>query len=412
MVKGRATINVAFLSTYPPRVCGIATFTEDLVSEIDKIAPLYNPFVNTNVIAISDDIYLYNEKVIKELKQFEKESYFDVAQFINDSEIDLLVIQHEYGIYGGEYGEYLNCLVDNIKKPFIVVLHTVLLNPTDKQKYIVNYLGSKAVKVVTMAKNTIELLVNIYGIPEEKIVHIPHGVPINTQVDREKLKKEFGLEGRFVISTFGLIGPGKGIEYAIEALSKVKDEIPNIMYLILGRTHPGIIKHSGESYRDKLMNMVKEYNLENHVMFVNRYLTLDEILKYLQLSDIYITPYLSKEQAVSGTLSYALASGKVIISTSYRYAEELLADGRGILVDFRDSDAIAKAIKEIYYNKDLRESIEKKAFEYGKNMWWNVVAERYIKLFDEIVNKKIETFSGRGWKKWNLFAPEMNIYSD
>jgi len=158
--------------------------------------------------------------------------------------------------------------------------------------------------------------------------------------------------------------------------------------------------------------MVKEYNLENHVMFVNRYLTLDEILKYLQLSDVYITPYLSKEQAVSGTLSYALASGKVIISTSYRYAEELLADGRGILVDFRDSDAIAKAIKEVYYNKDLRESIEKKAFEYGKNMWWNVVAERYIKLFDEIVNKKIETFSGRGWKKWNLFAPEMNIYSD
>jgi glycosyltransferase involved in cell wall biosynthesis len=323
-----------------------------------------------------------------------------------------LVIQHEYGIYGGEYGEYLHYLVDNIKKPFIVVLHTVLLNPTDKQKYIVNYLGSKAVKVVTMAKNTIELLVNIYGIPEEKIVHIPHGVPINTQVDREKLKKEFGLEGRFVISTFGLIGPGKGIEYAIEAISKVKDEIPNIMYLILGRTHPGIVKHSGESYRNKLMNMVKEYNLENHVMFVNRYLTLDEILKYLQLSDVYITPYLSKEQAVSGTLSYALASGKVIISTSYRYAEELLADGRGILVDFRDSDAIAKAIKEVYYNKDLRESIEKKAFEYGKNMWWNVVAERYIKLFDEIVNKKIETFSGRGWKKWNLFAPEMNIYSD
>ncbi len=203
MVKGRATINVAFLSTYPPRVCGIATFTEDLVSEIDKIAPLYNPFINTNVIAISDDIYLYNEKVIKELKQFEKESYFDVAQFINDLEIDLLVIQHEYGIYGGEYGEYLHYLVDNIKKPFIVVLHTVLLNPTDKQKYIVNYLGSKAVKVVTMAKNTIELLVNIYGIPEEK----------------------------------------KGIEYAIEAISKVKDEIPNIMYLILGRTHPGIIKH-------------------------------------------------------------------------------------------------------------------------------------------------------------------------
>uniref|UniRef100_A0A7C3MHV3 Glycosyltransferase n=1 Tax=Dictyoglomus thermophilum TaxID=14 RepID=A0A7C3MHV3_DICTH len=412
MVKDRVVINVAFLSTYPPRVCGIATFTEDLVSEIDKIAPLYNPFVNTNVIAISDDFYLYDEKVIKELKQFEEESYFEVAQFINESDIDLLVIQHEYGIYGGEYGEYLLHLVDNTKKPFIFVLHTVLLNPIDKQKYIVSYIGSKAVKVVTMARNTIELLVNIYNIPEEKILHIPHGVPINTKVDREKLKRELGLEGRFVVSTFGLIGPGKGIEYAIEAIAKVKDKIPSIIYLILGRTHPGVIKHSGESYRDKLMNMVKEYNLEDHVMFVNRYLTLDEILKYLQLSDIYVTPYLSKEQAVSGTLSYALASGKVIISTAYRYAEELLSDGRGILVDFRDSNAIAEAIKEVYYNRDLREGIEKKAFEYGKSMWWNVVAEKYIKLFDEVVNKKIETFSGRRWKKWNLFAPEMNIYSD
>jgi len=403
-------INVAFLSTYPPRACGLATFTEDLVREIDKIAPLYNPFVNTSIIAISDDTYIYDNKVIKEIDQFNKKDYLDLSKYLNNSEIDLLVIQHEYGIFGGESGEYLLDLIYNLSIPFTTVLHTVLTNPSEKQRHILREIGKYSEKVVTMAKNTIDLLTNIYEIEENKIVHIPHGVPYVYYGDREELKKELGLEGKIVISTFGLIGPGKGLEYGIEAVAKLKDEFPNVVYLILGRTHPGIIRNEGESYREKLLKMVEGLGVKENVIFVNKYLTKEEILKYLQASDIYMTPYLNKEQAVSGTLSYALACGRVIVSTAYRYAEELLADGRGILVDFRDSDGIYMAIRDVLRDEERRKEMEKKAFEYGKGMWWNVVAERYIEMFYEVVLGKDEEV--RGWKKWSFSTPELITYLD
>jgi len=399
-------INVAFLSTYPPRACGLATFTEDLVREIDKIAPLYNPFVNTSIIAISDDTYIYDNKVIKEIDQFNKKDYLDLSKYLNNSEIDLLVIQHEYGIFGGESGEYLLDLIYNLSIPFTTVLHTVLTNPSEKQRHILREIGKYSEKVVTMAKNTIDLLTNIYEIEENKIVHIPHGVPYVYYGDREELKKELGLEGKIVISTFGLIGPGKGLEYGIEAVAKLKDEFPNVVYLILGRTHPGIIRNEGESYREKLLKMVEGLGVKENVIFVNKYLTKEEILKYLQASDIYMTPYLNKEQAVSGTLSYALACGRVIVSTAYRYAEELLADGRGILVDFRDSDGIYMAIRDVLRDEERRKEMEKKAFEYGKGMWWNVVAERYIEMFYEVVLGKDEEV--RGWKKWSFSTPRVD----
>ncbi|MGB9787264.1 MAG: glycosyltransferase family 4 protein [Dictyoglomus turgidum] len=403
-------INVAFLSTYPPRACGLATFTEDLIKEIDKIAPLYNPYVDTSVIAVSDDKYTYDTKVIKEINQFNKADYFELAQYLNDSDIDLLVIQHEYGIFGGESGEYLLDLIYHLKIPFITVLHTVLINPSDKQKYVLKEIGKYSTRVVTMAKNTIELLENIYDIDRRKIVHIPHGVPYIYYGERENLKKELGLEGKIVVSTFGLIGPGKGLEYGIEAIAKLKNEFPNIVYLILGRTHPGIVKNEGESYREKLLKMVENLGVKENVLFVNRYLTQEEILKYLQASDIYMTPYLNKEQAVSGTLSYALSCGRVIVSTAYRYAEELLADGRGILVEFRDSEGIYRAIRDVLNNEEKRKEIERKAFKYGKSMWWNVVAEKYITLFHEVILGKNAEIGG--WKKWSFSTLELTTYSD
>lgn len=403
-------INVAFLSTYPPRACGLATFTEDLIKEIDKIAPLYNPYVDTSVIAVSDDEYTYDNKVIKEISQFNKADYFELAQYLNDSDIDLLVIQHEYGIFGGESGEYLLDLIYHLEIPFITVLHTVLINPNDKQKYVLKEIGKYSARVVTMAKNTIELLENIYDIDRRKIMHIPHGVPYIYYGERENLKKELGLEGKIVVSTFGLIGPGKGLEYGIEAIAKLKNEFPNIVYLILGRTHPGIVKNEGESYREKLLRMVEDLGVKENVLFVNRYLTQEEILKYLQASDIYMTPYLNREQAVSGTLSYALSCGRVIVSTAYRYAEELLADGRGILVDFRDSEGIYRAIRDVLKNEEKRKEIERKAFKYGKSMWWNVVAEKYITLFHKVILEKNAEIGG--WKKWSFSTPELIIYSD
>ncbi len=403
-------IDVAFLSTYPPRACGLATFTEDLIKEIDKIASLYNPYVDTSVIAVSDDKYTYDAKVIKEINQFNKPDYFELAQYLNDSDIDLLVIQHEYGIFGGENGEYILDLIYNLEIPFITVFHTVLINSNDKQKYILREIGRYSTRVVTMAKNTVELLENIYDIDRRKIVYIPHGVPYIYYGERENLKKELGLEGKIVVSTFGLIGPGKGLEYGIEAISKLKNEFPNIVYLILGRTHPGIVKNEGEAYREKLLKMVEELRVKDNVLFVNRYLTQEEILKYLQASDIYMTPYLNREQAVSGTLSYALCCGRVIVSTAYRYAEELLANGRGILVDFRDSEGIYKAIRDVLKNEEKRKEIERKAFNYGKSMWWNVVAEKYIILFHKVILEKNTEIGG--WKKWSFSTPELITYSD
>ncbi len=411
MRKRDKVINVSFLSTYPPRACGIATFTEDLVKEIDKIAPLYTPLINTTVIAISDDLYIYNNKVIKELSQFDRISYKDLANYLYDSNIDLLVVQHEYGIFGGECGEFILDLIYNLKIPFVTILHTVLINPNKKQKYILMELGKYSARIITMAKNTIDVLKNVYNIDERKIIHIPHGVPYVNYGKKEKIKEELGLKNKTVISTFGLIGPGKGLEYGIEAIAKLKLEFPNIMYLILGRTHPGIIKNEGENYRERLLALVEDLNIKNHIIFVNRYLTQEEILKYLQASDIYLTPYLNKEQAVSGTLSYALSCGKVIVSTSYRYAEELLSNGRGILVNFRDSDGIYEAIREVLKNESKRTEIERKAFEYGRNMWWNVVAEKYIKLFAEIIEEvKVKYY--RGWERWSFSTPELITYSD
>lgn len=271
--------NIAFLSTYPPRECGLATFSQDLVRELDNEEILNKP----KVIAVSNEKYSYSDRVIMELWQHDKGSYIDTANAINDSDIELLVIEHEYGIFGGESGEYILDLVDNLKIPFITTLHTVLPSPLEKQREILKLLGKKSAKVVTMAKNTIPILEKVYDIEPSKIEAIHHGVPYRDIESREKLKEKHGLSGKSVVSTFGLLSPGKGLEYGIEAISMVAKEHKDIVYLILGQTHPCVKKESGEAYREKLMKMVDEFGIKDHVWFVDKYLTKDEIIHYLQL---------------------------------------------------------------------------------------------------------------------------------
>jgi len=278
MVSNRQR-NVAFLSTYPPRECGLATFTQDLVRELDNETILNKP----KVIAVSNDKYTYGDRVIMELLQHDMESYIDTAKAINDSDIELLVIEHEYGIFGGEWGEYILDLVENLQIPFITTLHTVLPNPLDKQKEILKVLGEKSAKVVTMAKNTKPILETVYNIDPSKIEVIHHGVPYRILERREKLKEKHGFSGKTVVSTFGLLSPGKGLEYGIEAIAQVAKEYKNIVYLILGQTHPCVKKESGEEYREKLVEMVENLGIKEHVKFVNKYLTKDEIIHYLQL---------------------------------------------------------------------------------------------------------------------------------
>jgi len=378
------TRNIAFLSTYPPRECGLATFTQDLVRELDNIKLINKPVV----IAVSNGEYSYGSRVLMELCQYDRESYVKTAKVINNSGIELLVIEHEYGIFGGEAGEYILDLISNLQIPFITTLHTVLPEPTDKQKEVLKLIGEKSAKIVTMARNTIPVLESIYGIPASKTEVIHHGVPYRIVEPREKLKEKHGFAGRSVISTFGLLSPGKGLEYGIEAIAKVAMKHRDVLYLILGQTHPVVKKEYGESYRDKLVGMVHELGLNDHVLFVNKYLTKDEIITYLQMSDIYMTPYLGKDQAVSGTLAYAVGYGRVVVSTPYSYAKEMLADGRGLLAEFRDAGSLAEKILYVLDNPKAKREMEKRTRSVGMTMMWSNVADQYAKLFIGTLEKE------------------------
>lgn len=382
MVKNRIR-NIAFLSTYPSRECGLATFTQDLVRALDNVDLIDKP----KIIAVSDDTYSYGNRVIMEISQHDKESYIKKAQEINKSDIELIVVEHEYGIFGGESGEYILDFAKNLKIPFITTLHTVLPNPTEKQKKVLKELGSMSTKVVTMAKNTKPILKDVYDMDLSKVEFIHHGVPYRILKSREKLKEKHGFLGRDLISTFGLLSPGKGLEYGIEAIAKVAKKHKDVLYLVLGQTHPAIKKESGEAYRKKLISKVNELGIKDNVMFVDKYLSKDEIIQHLRMSDIYMTPYLGKDQAVSGTLAYAVGYGRVIVSTPYSYAKEMLSEGRGLLADFKNSDSLAEKLKYVLENPQAKKEMESRTLSVGRTMMWEDVAKKYTKIFIDTVGE-------------------------
>ena len=379
MVGENRIRNIGFLSTYPPRECGLATFTEDLVNEIGKIA-----FIRPNVIAVVDKDEYENSQVKCKLSQHDRTSYMLTALWANDN-VDLLVIEHEYGIFGGECGEYIIDLAKGLKIPFIVTTHTVLLEPSPKQRTVLRDLGRLSTKVVTMAESSIPILAGTYGIESEKLVFIPHGVPTMQVESREKLKVDYDLQNKKVISSFGLISPAKGLEYGIEAVAKVVPDYENLIYLILGKTHPCVKESMGEKYRQSLMDLAQSLGVQDNIRFIDKYLTKEEVITYLHLSDMYLTPYLSKEQAVSGTLAYAMGCGRVIVSTPYRYAEEMLSGGRGMLAQFRDSDSMALCIRTVLGNPAEKKQMEMKTLAVGLKMTWATVANQYAQLCMNII---------------------------
>lgn len=371
-------IRVAFLSTYPPRECGLATFTQDLVQKLQEI-----PDITSQVVAISNEDIAYEEPVFLTLQQHERSDYSEMAKKLNQSGCDLLVIEHEYGIYGGKSGEYLLSLIDALTIPFVTTLHTVLSRPNRLQKKIIHLLGLRGQKIITMATNSAVILEDTYGVEPCKIAVIPHGVPKISVPSRDALKKEAGMAGKTVISTFGLLGPGKGLEYGVIAMAKVAAKHPEACYMILGQTHPTIKKESGEVYRQKLESLIRKYKIEDNVLFVNRYLSKEEIVRYLVMSDLYLTPYLNMDQAVSGTLAYASGYGRVIISTPYSYAREMLSGHRGILVKKKDAKSIAKAICYILDNPKEKTKMEALTTAVGEENFWENVAKRYRQLFQD-----------------------------
>jgi glycosyltransferase involved in cell wall biosynthesis len=371
---------VAFIGNYLPRKCGIATFTTDLCESFAECFPE----VEVLTLAMNDREggYDYPDRVRFEIQQDNLYSYERAAEYLNQNEIDIVSLQHEYGIYGGPAGDYILTLLRSLRVPVVTTLHTVLREPDSHQLAVLREIGQLSDQVVVMSQRSADYLHEIYQVPEEKIKFIHHGIPDISFADPSLYKDRFGVKGKFVILTFGLLSENKGIENVIKALPAVVKKFPDLVYFVLGATHPHVIQRDGEKYRESLLQLARKLGVEDNVEFQNEFVDHNELTKYISSADIYITPYLSPVQAVSGTLAYTLGSGKAVISTPYWYAEELLADGRGILVPFHDSDAISKEILFLLEDETERNAMRKRAYQYGRNMIWPEVSTRYLEAFD------------------------------
>ncbi len=376
-------LKVAFLGDYVPRRCGIATFTADLRNAVAAGAGA-DAFP---VVTVTDPgrNYQYPPEVRFELPQNDVSSYVRGADFLNISHIDVLCVQHEFGIYGGEAGAHLIALLRRARLPTVTTLHTILEKPDAAQARVFRELLAYSDQLVAMTERGREMLRGIYGVADEKITVIPHGIPDVPFVDPNFYKEQFGVLGRPVLLTFGLLSPSKGIENAIEALPAIVERNPNVVYIILGATHPNLVREQGETYRLSLERQVRRLGMENHVIFANRYVTTEELCEYIGAADIYLTPYLNPAQITSGTLAYCFGAGKAVVSTPYWHAAELLSDGRGMLVNFNDSAAIAEAVNAILADEPRRHSMRREAYMLGRSMIWSRVAQDYRIVFEKAV---------------------------
>ncbi|TFG77378.1 MAG: glycosyltransferase [Chrysiogenales bacterium] len=324
----KAPLHIAFVGNYSPRLCGIATFTTDLC---EATAKRLGPRSHVFAVAVNDtdQEYAYPSRVEFTLQKNQQSDYFEAANFINASNTDVVCVQHEYGIYGGWDGVYILSLISSLSVPVVVVLHTVLKAPTPNQKKIIQEMAQRAGQLVVMSELAVSLLQEVYAVPAGKITRLFHGTPDFTSLDNRHYKKRFQVEGNQTLLTFGLLSPNKGIETVIHALPGLVREFPKLIYIVLGKTHPNVRKEYGEKYRTGLVALVDKLGLQEHVIFDDRFVSLEELYAWLMATDIYITPYLNEAQIVSGTLSYAFGAGTAIISTPYWYAKELLAEGRG-----------------------------------------------------------------------------------
>jgi glycosyltransferase involved in cell wall biosynthesis len=377
MAKSSAK-KVAVISSFPPRKCGIATFTSDLIK---SLAAASRGDFEPLVVAVRLEDQKYNDPVKFEIRQDVKNDYICAADYINFSHVDVISVQHEFGLFGGDAGSYLSLLLKRLQAPVITTLHTILDDPEPAYYESLKEVCDASYKIITMNEQGVTMLRNIYGVAGKKVQLIPHGIPDLPFVDSNYYKHKFGMEDRRIILTFGLLSRNKGIEVMLNAMPAVIAAEPSVLYVILGMTHPSVLKYEGESYRFSLQRMVKELNLQKHVIFHNRFVRDEELHNFLCATDIYVTPYLNREQLTSGTLSFAVGTGKAVVSTAYWAAMELLADGRGKLVPFADSSQLAEAITEILKNDSLFYSLRRKAYEYGRSKTWPKIGQAYWKLF-------------------------------
>lgn len=376
-----AAIRIAFVSSHLPRRCGIATFSSDLMAAV-KAA---DPHVICRVAAIDEPNQLrpYGDDVRWRIRQGEPDTYRVAAEAINESKVDIVNVQHEFGLYGtwndGIYDDHLRPFLEALRKPVTTTLHTVPPEPTPTMREAVRSAAELSDAIVVMAEAAVGFLAGSYGIARTPIV-IPHGMPAISPHGRVRMKDKLGVPGRIIISTFGLVDPRKGLEYMIEAMSAIVAGHPQALYLVAGQTHPELRRHDGERYRNQLIDTVERLGLERHVSFIDQYMAQRDIIDLLLASDVYVTPYLDPQQITSGTLSYALGAGKAIVSTPYLHAKEALADGRGILVPFRDSAGLADAVISLLDSPVRKQGLELSAYAYAKDMSWPKTGAHWLAL--------------------------------
>lgn len=390
-------MKIAYIATYPPRECGIGSFTKDLYDSMTNVSLTAqtgiedtNNSVEGFIVAINDSekAYDYLPEVKQIIRQEHRRDYLKAVKFINHSDANICILQHEFGIFGGQNGIYILPLLHRLEIPFIVTLHTILKEPSYNEKAVLQQICMMAQKVVVMSHMAIDFLVNIYHVDKEKIVRIEHGVP-DIHFNQQLSKQEFRFENKKVILTFGFVGRNKGIETVIHALPEVVKKHPEVVYVILGKTHPHTIKHAGEEYRIYLHKLIRNLNLQDHVVFINEFVNQKQLFKYLSASDIYVTPYLNEAQITSGTLSYAVGVGSAVVSTPYWHATELLAEGRGRLFDFKNSGQLSEIFSELLDHPATLNELRKKAYDYGRTTTWPVSGNKYVSIARDIVNEKL-----------------------
>ncbi|HEY7833510.1 MAG TPA: glycosyltransferase family 4 protein [Ktedonobacterales bacterium] len=386
---------LAIVSSFPPRECGIATFARDLMNALEHPHVLGNFSRLTSpapwVIAMNEagQSYSYGPRVRATIDRDEYSQYLEAAALLNaHPRVQLVSLQHEYGLYGGEYGSYILDFIRAVRLPVVTTMHTVLERPDPALRQVTEQLINSSAAVVVLARTARELIERYYPRADlSKVAFIPHGTPSVRREPTARYKRELDLDGYTVLSTFGLLGPDKGIEYAIRALPAVVAHHPDALYLVLGQTHPGQRRHAGESYRDMLTALVDELGMRDHVRFYNRYLSMKELLRFLQATDVYVMPYLNPQQIVSGTLAYAVACGKTVVATPFTYAREMLGEGRGMLAEFRDAASIGTAVNQVLDDPALKEQVEQRAYNHGLRMHWPAVGVAYCRLYQRVVDR-------------------------
>lgn len=381
-------MKIAFIGTYPPRKCGIGTFTNNLLNAIASNLPKKRISENAMVFAITDgnNEYKYPEEVKYSIRQDHQRDYINAARLINFSDAEACILEHEFGIFGGDDGAYILPFIHRLEKPLIVTFHTVLKEPSFTQKSIVEEIGKKASKIIVMSNKAINFLTEIYHIPKEQICLIEHGVPEFDHISQEDAKTRLGLSNKKLLFTFGLLSRNKGIETVLHALPAVVEKHPDIIFIVLGATHPNVLKHSGDEYRNFLIRLVNNYKLQKHVFFHNEFASEERLFEYLYASDIYITPYLNEAQITSGTLSYAVGAGSAVVSTPYWHAQELLDENRGILFEFKNNAQLSEVLLDLLDHPKKLAEIRSNAFNYGKKIRWPKIGKAYLNCVKEVVS--------------------------